>query len=235
MRTIAVAWLCAISLVFAGHAFADIDPNTVVGAWLFDESAGDVAKDSSFNGNDGTLVKSPERVDGKFGRALEFDGTNGVEIDQPANFDFLTWTYVLWFRAEAGGDYPNLIGRQFGGQHGWTFHLDPAGATFRIRIDTDGGINQVKTVPAPVRDGEWHHGAIAHDDEEKNIISGAESASRVYGAEGAQNSWRGGAESARALCGAEGACSKKPAADGNVKGCRRTALLSRNVCSRKGM
>ncbi len=169
MRTIAVAWLCAISLVFAGHAFADIDPNTVVGAWLFDESAGDVAKDSSFNGNDGTLVKSPERVDGKFGRALEFDGTNGVEIDQPANFDFLTWTYVLWFRAEAGGDYPNLIGRQFGGQHGWTFHLDPAGATFRIRIDTDGGINQVKTVPAPVRDGEWHHGAIAHDDEEKTL------------------------------------------------------------------
>ncbi len=169
MKTLVVACLATIGLTFAGHAGADIDVDTIVGAWLFDENTGDVARDSSINGNDGTLVKSPDWVDGKFGAALEFDGTNGVEIDQPANFDFLTWTYVLWFRAEAGGDYPNLIGRQFSNAHGWTIHLDPAGATFRIRIDTDGGINQVKTTPAPVRDGEWHHGAIAHNDEEKTL------------------------------------------------------------------
>jgi hypothetical protein len=169
MKTLLVAALSAVSLLFVAHAVADIDPDTLVGAWLFDESSGDTAKDSSRSGNDGTLTKGPARVDGVFGNALEFDGTNGVEIDQPANFDFLTWTYVLWFRAEAGGDYPNLIGRQFDNAHGWTFHLDPAGGTFRIRIDSDGGINQVKTVPATVRDGEWHHGAIAHDDEEKTL------------------------------------------------------------------
>ena len=86
-----------------------------------------VIPNATGNGNNGTLVGNPKSVEGKFGSALEFDGTNGVEIDNPQNFEFLTWTYVLWFRAEAGGDYPNLIGRQFDNAHGWTIHLDPGG------------------------------------------------------------------------------------------------------------
>ena len=169
MKTVVVACACALCLVFVVQASAEIDLETLVGAWLFDEGAGGVARDASTNGNDGTLLKSPGWVDGMFGKALEFDGTSGVEIAHPEDFGFLTWTYVLWFRAEAGGDYPNLIGRQFENAHGWTIHLDPAGATFRIRIDTDGGINQVKTVGQTVRDGEWHHGAITHNDDEKTL------------------------------------------------------------------
>ena len=167
--TVVVISFIFVSLMFAGISDAKIDPETVVGIWLFDEDKGDTAKDSSGNGNDGTLLKNPKWVAGKFGSALEFDGTNGVEIANPENFEFLTWTYVLWFKAAAAGDYPNLIGRQFANAHGWTIHLDPAGATFRIRIDTDGGINQVKTVPKNVRDEEWHHGAITHDDENKKL------------------------------------------------------------------
>lgn len=158
-----------IGLALAGQSSARIDPETLVGVWLFDEDGGDTARDASGNGNDGTLVKNPEWVEGKFGSALEFDGTNGVEIANPENFEFLTWTYVLWFRAAAGGDFPNLIGRQFANAHGWTIHLDPGGATFRIRIDTDGGINQVRTVPTFVRDEEWHHGAITQDDDNKTL------------------------------------------------------------------
>jgi hypothetical protein len=161
--------LFVISLVLVGQSVAKIDPETVVGAWLFDENKGDTAKDVSLNGNDGTLTGGPKWVDGKFGKALEFNGSNGVEIANPENFDFLTWTYVLWFKAEAAGDYPNLIGRQFANAHGWTIHLDPGGQTFRIRIDTDGGINQVKTVPENVRNEEWHHGAITHDDKNKEL------------------------------------------------------------------
>ena len=159
-----------VSLMFVGQSPAKIDQETIVGAWLFDDNKGDTAKDSSGNGNDGTLTGGPKWVEGKFGRALEFNG-NGVEINNPENFNFLIWTYVLWFRADAGGDYPSLIGRQFANDpmHGWTIHLDPNGATFRIRIDNDGGINQLPTVPKNVRDGEWHHGAITHDDKNKRL------------------------------------------------------------------
>lgn len=164
-----LACIFVISLVLVGQSLAKIEPETLVGAWLFDENKGDTARDASGNGYDGTLQKNPKWIDGKFGSALEFDGTNGVDIANPEDFEFLTWTYVLWFRAAQGGDYPNLIGRQFSNNHGWTIHLDPGGATFRIRIDTNGGVNQVKTVPQNVRDEEWHHGVVTQDDKDKKL------------------------------------------------------------------
>jgi len=161
--------IVVISLVLVGQSFAEIDPETIAGIWLFDENKGDVTKDSSDGGNDGEFMKNPEWVEGKFGSALAFEGGSGVEIANPDQFEFVTWTYTLWFRVPAAGDYPNLIGRQFKNAHGWTIHLDPAGATFRIRIDSDGGINQVKTAPKPVRDEEWHHGAITQNEEDTKL------------------------------------------------------------------
>ena len=38
--------------------------------------SGEVAEDSSANGNDGELKVGPKWVDGKFGKALEFDGVD---------------------------------------------------------------------------------------------------------------------------------------------------------------
>jgi len=163
--------VCSIvlSLVLVGQSLAVIKKENVKGVWLLDD-AGTVAKDSSGNKNDGDIQGKPKSVPGKFGKALEFDGTNGVEIMDPEKFNFLTWTYTLWFRASAGGDYPNLIGRQFANTHGWTIHLDPGRATFRIRIDTDGGVNQVKMVPGIIADEEWHHGVITHDEKSKKLV-----------------------------------------------------------------
>lgn len=163
--------VCLTLFVFllVGQSIAKIEKENVIGVWLFNDG-GDIARDSSGNKNDGTLIGKPKSVAGKFGKALEFDITSGVEINNPDKFEFLTWTYVLWFKCPAGADYPNLIGRQFGNAHGWTVHLDPGGATFRIRIDSDGGMNQVKTVPGPARDSEWHHGAISHDEKNKKLI-----------------------------------------------------------------
>jgi hypothetical protein len=60
-------------LVTQSHA--KIDPKTIVGLWLFDEGSGKIAKDSSGNGNDGTL-EGPNWVDGKFGKALIFNGAS---------------------------------------------------------------------------------------------------------------------------------------------------------------
>ena len=42
-----LACLCVIGLLFVGQtfSFAKIDPETLVGAWLFDENQGDTAKD----------------------------------------------------------------------------------------------------------------------------------------------------------------------------------------------
>lgn len=71
--------LCCLtmSVMPVRHNNADIDPTTAVGVWLLNETAGDIAHDSTENRNDGTLESEPKWVpDGKFGNALELDGTD---------------------------------------------------------------------------------------------------------------------------------------------------------------
>jgi len=63
------------AVMLATQSYAKIDPKTIVGMWLFDEGSGKIAKDSSGNGNDGTL-EGPDWVDGKFGKALDFNGAS---------------------------------------------------------------------------------------------------------------------------------------------------------------
>jgi hypothetical protein len=65
-----------IAGVLITSIYAKIDPQTCVGAWMFDENNGNLAKDLSGNKNDGTLVNGPKWIDGKFDKALSFDGVD---------------------------------------------------------------------------------------------------------------------------------------------------------------
>ncbi len=100
LTTIVCLSFIVIGLIFVAQSSAKIDPETCVGAWFFD-GQGDTAKDSSENGNDGILMSKPKRVDGKFGKALEFDGNNYVEVPHA---DSLTMTneitVAFWFRTD---------------------------------------------------------------------------------------------------------------------------------------
>ena len=60
--------IVCFSLIAVHISTAEIDFDTAVGIWLFDEGKGGVAKDISGEGNDGEVVKAPW-VDGKFGTA----------------------------------------------------------------------------------------------------------------------------------------------------------------------
>ena len=48
----------------------------LVGWWKFDETDGNVASDSSGNGNDGNLTNGPTWTEGKIGGALSFDNVD---------------------------------------------------------------------------------------------------------------------------------------------------------------
>ena len=73
-----------MSILFISTASAEIDPDSVVGVWLFDEGKGDIATDASENGLDGELIDKPKWVEGKFGMALEFDGQSSY-VQIPAH------------------------------------------------------------------------------------------------------------------------------------------------------
>lgn len=70
---IVMAVLLVVSILVS-RSYAEIDPNSVVGLWLFEEGTGNIAIDSSGKGNDGVFVGQPKWTNGKYGKALEFDG-----------------------------------------------------------------------------------------------------------------------------------------------------------------
>lgn len=108
-------YILTIILVFSGISYAKIDPQTCIGAWLFDEGKGDTAKDSSGNGNDGK-ISGAKWADGKIGQALDFDGsTSRVDIPDNDNLNglneitILAWVYLR--RAVTSGTWNSLAGK----------------------------------------------------------------------------------------------------------------------------
>jgi hypothetical protein len=89
-----------ISLIFvlniAVNASADL-----VAHLSFDEGSGNIAYDTSGNGNDGTLNGDPQWVAGQTGGALEFDGDGDyVEIPRIIQDDF---TLAAWIKTDTPG------------------------------------------------------------------------------------------------------------------------------------
>jgi len=93
--------LIALTGMFAGvHAQGD---DGLVAGWHFDEGSGSIAKDSSGNGNDGT-IHGATWVDGKFGKALSFDGEDDyVEVHDSPSLDITdaitieAWIYPIGY------------------------------------------------------------------------------------------------------------------------------------------
>ena len=113
MKTVVVrlAVVCVsiivISLMLIGQSFTKIDPETCVGMWLFDDGKGDTAKDSSPNGNDGTLTNGPIWVEGKFGKALSFDGADDYVI-APDSTILNPYTFSAWVKLDKYGSDANV-------------------------------------------------------------------------------------------------------------------------------
>ena len=181
---VAAAALLAACLLGAVSSEARIDARTVAGMWLFDGDEGDVATDSSSNGNDGILTNDPEWVDGKFGNALEFDGVlayvdcgNGQSLDIAEAI-----TIVAWVRFDAV-DYKNGKGNLFtiaakgypdalAPHAGWWFSHDNRnnGQSFNYTCfghkngGWAGGGNNLSGVNFAFDKDEWYHLAITVGD-----------------------------------------------------------------------
>ena len=105
-----------ISGVWVQESASEIDPESLMGMWHFDQGQGNTVKDSSPNGNDGKIVDA-ERVEGKEGMGIEFDGSNHVVIPaSETTDDFLDgFTYLLWVKplGNPSGQHVRLIERDW--------------------------------------------------------------------------------------------------------------------------
>jgi hypothetical protein len=146
-------------------SYADLDPNTVVGFWSFEDGGGKTVKDGSKNKFDGAVVGTPTSVAGKVGKALEFNGTTDY-IDVPGVTTPQTITFACWFKklGKGGGGVPRLFTR---GAAPWSLEFG-----FGITVITnqlgfymafeDGSSTGWTAVFEP-KDATWYHTAITFD------------------------------------------------------------------------
>lgn len=112
--------LIILALMFSSLGYTRINPESIVGMWLLDEGKGDVAKDYSNDGLDGTIEGRLKWVEGKFGKALEFNGTDvRVVIPSLGKMTKEKASVVLWVNPEFdigdGKTYGQIgIGGHFG-------------------------------------------------------------------------------------------------------------------------
>lgn len=144
--------------ILVSSSYARIDPESIVGIWLFDEEEGDIASDSSGNGNDGELKGNLEWVDGKFSTALSFPGVrdNIVSVPHSDAMSSDTFTITVWVNLESLA-FQTVVGKYNKGSD----------ANYDIQLRTNGCVKmwifcggqgvQAMGGDAVVADSEWHH------------------------------------------------------------------------------
>ena len=97
-----------VVLMFVGTAMGEVSREGPVAEWHFDEGTGNIVKDSSGNGNDG-IIYSATWVDGKFGKALSFDGVDDyVDVTGPTG-TFNELTIETWVKINQYKEYGKIV------------------------------------------------------------------------------------------------------------------------------
>ena len=158
--TIAILVTCTL----VSLSYAKLDPETYIGVWKFDEGKGDIAKDSTENEHDGQFVNDLQWVEGKFGDALEFDGSGYIDLgnDESLQFDGSV-TIVYWAKpGNVAAGRQNTVCKSFGGEGCLTQETD--GRQSFYWGDCGGNCEPYVEVQRPpagtIVDNQWMH--IAH-------------------------------------------------------------------------
>lgn len=160
----------SFSLIFAfklGDSPAlEVDKDVVL-AITFDEGKGDVAKDLSPHGNDGTLQQKAKREKGKFGQAIRLDGTNQVEVenDDSLSLHKSDFTIGVWLYFEEDPPKGNrgsagftLLGHDEGGgsTNKWIWWYSGNGIDFHINTAGGAGVAWVDSEPWDPKLKQWY-------------------------------------------------------------------------------
>ena len=157
------SFVLVLGLVLTGMAKADL-----VGWWKFDEGSGTIAKDSSGNGNDGT-IHGAQTTAGQIGKALLFDEINN---DYVVVTDFAygpEFTVAFWFKSSgnAGTVYQYIFSHApYNASNSVNIYFcenegENAGCLRTALKDVDDTDQQTGLDVAPgFADGNWHHYAL---------------------------------------------------------------------------
>jgi len=157
-----------VGFLIARPSFAEINPESIAGAWLF-EAEGITIKDASDNGNDGAVKGNPQLVPGRFGKAMEFDGkADHIIIKDSDSLALNHMTVAAWVKLKNYSDDQRLITKEEGVNAPWSvYSLQISGAgdkKLEFRPTLDGTRQRVES-NADVPLNQWTHVAAIYDGE----------------------------------------------------------------------
>jgi len=149
-------------------------PELLQGYWMFDEGTGTTVADSSGFGNHGTIMGAKWTASGKFGYALEFDGTDDyVEINgYKGVLGTQSRTLTAWVKTGADRHMDIISwGNNSAGEQ-WLMSTTGVGSrsepTGALRLDVSGGYITGST---RVTNDQWHHVAAVLEDDGSADVS----------------------------------------------------------------
>jgi hypothetical protein len=157
-----LSFILVLSIALTGTTRADL-----VGWWRLDEGAGTIAHDASGGANDGTFNGDPAWVAGRFGGALEFDGSGDyLDCGNDPSLDLTRWTITFWLNANENKNYNGFVIKGLDAAENYEV-LGFADGSFHFPIIfTDGTRTYVNTSAGVIVPGEWAHFAYTYDSAE---------------------------------------------------------------------
>jgi len=137
-----------------------------VGYWKFDEGYGTSAKDSSGQGNNGTITGADWTNEGRFGKALSFVSANSDYVtvgDNPVLDGFSSASWSFWIKQNTHGK--TIIDKYdcVSGGRAWRIFENGLG-NLNLQISSDGINNEQQTTTGlNITNGIWSHIILVFD------------------------------------------------------------------------
>ncbi len=159
--------------------YARIDPESVVGIWLLNESDDNIARDASGNGHDGEIKGDPEWDEGVFGDCLKFDGSGDfVDCGTAETLNLGAFGVAFWTKFPMTQGWNHMVSK---GSHvtsgvpgsvNWGVMMRSGEARFLFEVFQDTTWAGISSPEVPL--DEWQHLVANYDgDKMEFFLNGA--------------------------------------------------------------
>ena len=151
----------------------------LIGWWRMDEGLGTTVADMSGGNHTGQFAEgTPEWVNGRSGKALQFDGSNKVEIPDHDDFHLTdALSVALWTKPESTQpSYGKFFCKQKSGEYPYAIQYNESGEGIRGTVNASARFDTSHTPNFP---GEWGHLCMTYDGTAVILYRDGEEAGRI--------------------------------------------------------